>query len=415
MGTRRSITVTVGTLNPGPTFGRLNLDSVGLADAATFSRMLRPVDLAGLTDSAAGRNARLRSIGDPVGITDAFTRFEVGTTVPIGSLDVAGSAVLPTGATRVRNVGVRPGVTLVPYLGDYTLVSGEIVSGLDVYGRFITAGALLVPAYVSDCKARGIGTATSEVGIVFGHNDVMSGTVFEWCTFDATGNESFNLDGPNGGQFTVRYCEVARVVDGIHLTLGSVTVEACRIYNNFYFSWWNTSTGAVRTATFTDHGGTTWNAPFPTQSTGDTHCDGIQMAGSASNVIRGNYIGGPNLVGHASNETHLDPTDATGYASIQSWNQMLCFHNSAMILNASDGNHIGGLVEQNWLHGGAACANFGYANQLVDKGAGLTFQNNIIVRSGSTGFGVYVMTGWAGAITGTTYDDNGAAVTTVFH
>jgi len=137
-----------------------------------------------------------RSLGRPA-LGSTFTAFTAGTVLPLGELD---------GALGARNVGPRPEVTLTPYFGDYVLTSGEEVFGLDIHGMVTTNVALTTPAYVHDCIIRGNNAInTSGSGIALGHNYNLSNTVFEWCKFDATGNENGFLDGISGGGFTVRY------------------------------------------------------------------------------------------------------------------------------------------------------------------------------------------------------------------
>ena len=350
---------------------------------------------------------------------NTFSEFTPGTVVPIGTLDVSlPNPHLPAqvGTYAVRNVGIQPTVVLTTHSGSLSLTSGQIVAGLDILGNVTTSGSLASPPTVTNCKVHGVGGTTTDSGLALGNSYNMSGTVFKFCKFDATGNESGFLNGMSGGNMTLKYCEIMRVVDGLHITGqgGGVTAICCRVYHGYYESIWNTGTGSTRTTSYTDAAGHVHNPPFADQTgSGDVHGDGCQMTGSAGHIIRGCYFGGPNPAGLSSSEAHLDPTVLANYNDIQTWNQALCFKNSGMILNASDANHIGALVELNWFQGGAACVNFGHVNQTVDFGAGVTFQNNIIVRAGSTGEHLYVNTGWAGAITNTTYDDNGAAVSIV--
>jgi hypothetical protein len=327
--------------------------------------------------------------------------------VPIGSLDVGSGVVLPSGASAERNVGVRMS-SLTRYDGDYVLSSGEQVSGLDIHGRVTTSGPLAAAPKVTDCIVRGVGGATSQSGMVLGHSFDMSGTVFEWCTFDATGNESPWLDGLSGGNFTVRYSEILRGVDGIHLTQGNVTAECCRIYHGHYWAFWDDTANAKRTASFTDYAGRLWTPPFPSRSSGDVHSDGIQIAGSSGNVIRGCYIGGEDPIG--LDTSNLDPTKSADYAAIQAYDQAVGYKNSALIVNALASNPIGALVEKNWFHGGAARVNL--STNGTDLLAGLTLRDNRFVRS-SYGFYLYAQIGNAATISGNVYDDDGSAVPVV--
>jgi len=326
----------------------------------------------------------------------AFVAFTPGTVKPLGELDSALGA---------RNVGPRPGVTLTPYYGDFVLTSGQEVSGLDIHGMLTTSGSLASPAYVHDCIIRGNNTINiGGSGMAVGHNYTLSGTVFEWCRFDATGNENAFLDGVSGGGFTVRYCEISRGVDGIHLTQGNVTAEACRIYHGYYFSWWDDSAGAVRTTSFTDYGGKTWNPPFPSQASGDVHGDGIQIAGSSGNIIRGCYIGGER---GSSVTANIDPTVQSDYNAMIAYDAAAGFKNAAIIVNALQSNPIGALIEKNWLHGGSARLNL--STNGTDLLAGLTIQDNRFIRS-TYGYYIYAKTGNAATITNNVYDDTGTSV-----
>jgi len=336
-----------------------------------------------------------RSLGrDSIG--SSFTAFTAGTVMPLGALD---NAIGP------RNVGPRPEVTLTPYYGDFVLTSGQEVYGLDIHGKVTTTGTLSTPAYVHDCIIRGNNTIdTSGTGTIHGNNYVLSGTVFEWCRFDATGNENGFLDGVTGGGFTVRYSEILRGVDGIHLTQGNVTAECCRIYHPYYFSWWNDGTNSRRTVSFTDYGGNVRNTPFPNQTSGDVHGDGIQIAGSSGNIIRGCYIGGER---GSSLGTGLDPTVQTDYNAMLAHDSATGFKNAAIIVNALQANPIGALIEKNWLHGGAARLNL--STNGTDLLAGLTVQDNRFIKS-TYGYYIFAQSGHSATLSNNVYDDGSGAV-----
>ncbi|MEO5949612.1 MAG: hypothetical protein ABIP74_04350 [Candidatus Saccharimonas sp.] len=336
-----------------------------------------------------------RSPGRPA-LGSTFVAFTPGVVMPVGELDVGLGA---------RNVGPRPEVTLTPYYGDLVLTSGQEVSGLDIHGVVTTNAALGTPAYVHDCIIRGNNTIdTAGTGTAIGHNYDLSGTVFEWCRLDATGNENGFLDGITGGGFTVRYCEILRGVDGIHLTQGNVTAECCRIYYPYYFAWWDDGANAKRTTSFTDYGGTFHSTPFPNQGSGDVHGDGIQVAGSSGNIIRGCYIGGER--GSATG-TNIDPTIQADYNAMVAHDTAVGFKNAAIIVNAISANPIGALIEKNWLHGGSARLNLSINGS--DLLGGLTVQNNRFMRSGY-GFYIYAQTGNTATISNNVYDDTNGAV-----
>jgi hypothetical protein len=333
---------------------------------------------------------------DPLG---GFVAFTPGAVKPVGYLD-AGS----------RNVGPRPGVTLTTWPGDYVLTSGEVVQGLDIQGSIATTSNLSTPATVRDCIVRGNAASANAPtpAIAIGKSFNLGGTLFEWCRFDATGHEDPFMDGLSGGNFTVRYSEILRGIDGVHATQGNVTVEACRIYRGHYFAWWSDTAGAPRSATFTDFGGNVRTAPFPAQSSGDTHSDGIQVAGSAGNVIRGNYIGGTRNT--VTSSTNIDPTVAADYADMVAYDTSSEYRNAAIILNSLSTNPIGVLVEKNWLHGGQARLNL--STNGSDLAAGVTIKDNRFIRS-SYGFYIFAQTGHAATLTNNVYDDDGTAVPVV--
>ena len=146
--------------------------------------------------------------------------FAPGTTRPRGALEPGGA-----------NVGPR--VPLTRYDGDITIQAGQVVSGLDIYGRVTFAGA----GVLRDCVVRGwrsdqYAALTSPVGIVSGKSFDLKGGLIEWCRIDATGRESLWANGISGGNYTARYCEITRVNDGISgVQVGNATVECCRIWN----------------------------------------------------------------------------------------------------------------------------------------------------------------------------------------
>ena len=65
------------------------------------------------------------------------------------------------------------------------------------------------------------------------------------CRLDASGNENVWTDGVRGNNFTMRYCEVWRTVDGFGGSSGAyygpTVIENCRFGNAYYTAWWNTA------------------------------------------------------------------------------------------------------------------------------------------------------------------------------
>lgn len=338
----------------------------------------------------------LRRPGRPSRPLSGFVAFEPGAVQPRGRLDAGGP-----------NVGCRiPTDQLTVHDGDLVLTAGQEVSGLDIHGQVRTAGPLAEPAYVHDCIIRGNSGATTGTGMAIGHNWNLSGTVFEWCRFDGTGNESAFTNCVAGGGFDLRWCELLRGVDGVHVNQPNTTIEACRIYHMYYFSFWNDATNSPRNATFTDWGGNLRSTPFIAQASGDTHNDCIQLSGGTSgHVIRGNYIGGDRL--ENANLNNLDPTVQADYEAMMRLDASVGTNNAAIMLNGNAAAPIGVLIEDNWLHGGNARVNF--SSSGTDVGAGVTVRNNRFLRS-SYGYAITVSSNAAITHSGNVYDDDGTPV-----
>jgi hypothetical protein len=339
----------------------------------------------------------------PAAAGTAFARFTPGAVKPIGATDPG-----------VRNVG-HYAAALTPFLGDYILQNGEVVTGLDIFGQ-VTAAAGATNAYVYNCRIRGKDAPTSQNAMAVGRSFNFQGTLFEFCTFDGTSRESPWMDCINGGGYTMRYCDLGRGVDGIGAnTVGNATIEACRIRDGHYSAWWNDATNAVRSTTFTDFAGKTRTAPFPSQSSGDTHSDGCQIQGWSGWVLRGNYFGGARAV--ASN-ANIDPTVQADYVIEQSLDQDHGYANAALIVNALSGagggstHPVGALVELNWFDGGAARVNISTSD--VDLLTGLVIQNNRFVRS-AAGYYIYAFANHQATLINNVFDDTGAAVPIVLH
>lgn len=210
----------------------------------------------------------------------------------------------------------------------------------------------------------------------------------------------------DGGNYTVRYSELLRGIDGMGGNLtGNATMEMCRIYHGHYGAWWNDSTGAKRTATFNDWFGNTYTAPFPSHASGDSHADGAQLQGNTGWVIRGCNIGGARS---STSTTNLDPTIQADYNIVNGLDTDVGFSNSAIILNAISANPLGVLIEKNWLEGGTARLNMSIAGS--DTCGGVSVLNNRFIR-GSGGFYIYAQTGNTATFTSNVFDDDGTPVT----
>lgn len=309
------------------------------------------------------------------------------------------------------NVGCRiPDAQLEIVTGDITLTAGMVVEGKDIRGRVTGGGA---GSIVRDCIIRGADNsntnAQSWLARGGGTNGTFAGTLFEWCTLDQTGREGGWTNGFEGSNYSARYCDIVRVVDGAEFNGGSNVTHYCnRISRGVYFAWWNTAGAAVRTTTFTDYGGRTRTSPFPSQSSGDVHADGIQAMKGQANLITGCNIGGPRSYTSAQT-THLDPTVAADYAIMAAMDADEGFGTSALMINGDTASPLGLTIEYNLLGGGTATVNLGPSG--ADTLSGVIVRNNTFRRP-KAGVGTYAILDNASAatITGNVWEDTGTAV-----
>lgn len=341
----------------------------------------------------AGAVLKRRGYQDRIG---GFYEFTPGAVKPLSYKDEA----LGIG---IRNVGPRVS-SFTPHYGDITLTPGMQLSGLEIFGRITGRGDSTTK--ISDCIIRGNGTRVSAVG---GQSLNLGGAVIEWSRIELDNNQEGFSDAVEGGNYTLRYCELLRGVDGLHWnTLGNATAHCCRIANGFYTAWWNDGTDSVRTANYTDADGVNWTAPFPAQSSGDTHGDGLQIAAGTGWVLRGCYIGGDRTTTYASK---LDPTIPAQLTTIKGLRQNMDFNTSAVLMaSASAATPIGALLEDNWFQGGAARVNLAYKS--YDTLAGVTIRNNRFIRT-SFGYYLYVQSGVTAVLSNNIYDDTEQPVSLV--
>jgi hypothetical protein len=391
----------LGVLAVASLFGIVGLIRELNSQAATLTTATEPED-GTITPPATKVTDATASGGEAVkfGAASSFVEFTPGSVKPVGMYDVG-----------TRNVGPRIAESAMEVInGDVTLTSTTHLAGKIIYGQVTGRGGSL-----TDCIIRGRNKPTSQQPMAVGQSYNFGGTVFTWCRIDGTGRESGFMDCINGGNYTIRYSELYRGVDGVGMnTVGGATVECCRIADSYYMSWWNDATNSVRTTSFTDAGGNVFSPPFPTHSSGDTHNDGVQIQGWSGWVVRGCYIGGARTTSASSGK--LDPTLAADYSVVEALDAGKDYVTSAIMINAVEANPVGALIEQNWLQGGAARVNMSTAG--ADLLAGVTVRNNRFIRSnwgGGGGYYVYAYANHQANLANNVFDDDGTPVPIVLH
>lgn len=320
-----------------------------------------------------------------------FTAFAPGVTRPLGLGEAGGT-----------NVGPR--VPLNRHDGDITIAAGQVVSGLDIYGRVTFTGA----GVLRDCVVRGWTTAqysslTSPVGIISGPSFNLNGGLIEWCRIDATGRESLWANGISGGNYTARYSEILRTNDGISgVQVGKATVECCRIWKGYYTAWHDDATGGALPG-------------WPSSPTDHrTHGDAIQIHQFSGWVIRGCNIGGRPIVSNASAIfANRDPNVASQAIIIEQIDQGTDFPNAGIFITVASTAKLGVLVESNWFQGAAARVNMSTSAVRGDNLSGVTLRGNRFIRSdwSSPGYYVHCDKAFAGTMSDNVFDDNGVDVT----
>ena len=339
-------------------------------------------------------------------------------------------AILPVGFydSGTPNVGPRiPEASMTVVNGDHVPVAGQVYVGLKILGRIIPGPGSTGAEYV-DCIAEGrawgqgptwvSGTPVNDA--IFNSSYNGRGVTLTHCRLDASGNENVWTDGVRGNNFTMRYCEVWRTVDGFGGSSGAyygpTVIENCRFGNAYYTAWWNTAAGAPYSTT-----------TFPS-SPGDRRChnDGAQIQGWSGYTIRGCYLGGGRAPGITSQDkqNHRDyllPADQPYIAAVDAAGD---FANSGMMIqnNIGAAAAVGALIENNWLTGGDATINILGArktggtvgNTFGDTLVGVTIRNNRFIDQStfgaSNGFAIYRGADCQATITGNVWDSDGTAV-----
>lgn len=329
-----------------------------------------------------------------------------------------------------RNVGPRiPDGSMTVINGDHVPVAGATYTGLFINGRIIP-GPGSTGAEYWDCVATGKVWGQGPTYDGAPQNDAIfnnayngRGVALYFCRLDASGRENVWVDAVRGNNFTMRYCETYRTVDGFGASSGAyygpTVIENCRLHDGYYTAWWNST--ATPPAVYPN---------FPTNpSDRRCHNDGMQIQGWSGYTIRGNYIGGGRAPGitptdKQNHRNYLLPADQPYIAAVDAADD---FGNSAILLqnNIGAGALVGALIENNWLTGGDATINIlgarktggSVGNTFGDTLAGVTIRNNrFIEQSGfgaSNGFQIYRGADCQAVITGNVWDADDTAVPVV--
>lgn len=317
-----------------------------------------------------------------------------------GYNEFAPGTVRPNGIDDPGANNVGPRTTLTTWDGDYVLSTpDQVVSGLDIRGRlYVTSTAL--NCIVRDCIIRGPDKATSDNAIVLGDSLNLRNITIEWSRLDGEGRESVWTEGIRGGNWTIRYSEIRRVVDGLSMvTLGNGVAECVRVSNGVYGAWLDSSTGT----------------PYPNMpSQGDrtTHSDACQIHQYTGWVIRGCYLGGE-ATGYSVNEklANRDPQVPAQKAVIDQIDAATDYNNACVQIGVATPG-LGALIENNWFSGGGARINLATKASAGDTLGGVTLRNNRFIRSTWANPGYYIFTrpDFSGVMENNVFDDTGLPV-----
>lgn len=288
----------------------------------------------------------------------------------------------PTAST----VGPPAGTTFTTITGPVTHATPNTTITDTIFNGVPTVNAANIT--YRRCVFRGDGV--DKMVKATGSND-FKGARYIDCLFDGTGREGVTVDAINGSNFTLERCEIRRVGDGVGITTahGPTNILGCWIHDSSVFKWAPGTPG------------------MPGYSDYRTHNDGIQIHVGANTTIRGNYIGGVR-----KNYSKTDPAQDPSIPDSAD-----DFDNAALLIQQEVDNTAGNkirnlLIEDNWLHGGAATLNLGYkhGNALNDN---VTIRNNRFPRRITPGGGFYIYrsTSTTPTMTGNVYDDDGTATT----
>ena len=323
-----------------------------------------------------------------------FYEFTPGVVEPLGTTDAGGP-----------NVGPRYPLSI--YNGDITLTTpGQVLEGLDIYGKVYISGTA-TNAIIRDCIIRGPNHSLTTNSIIGGQSDNLRNVTIEWCRLDGTGRTSPWTEGVRGGNYTIRYSEIMRCVDGISaVNYGNGTIECCRIHNGSYYAWKNDSSGTAWT-NYAGYDGVTYTT-FPGQSDFTTHSDAMQIHQFSNWVLRGCSLGGTvSGLSPTTKTNNRDPSIPAQRAIIDQIDAAEEFNNACIMIGVATAG-VGAMIEKNWFQGGAAVINMQTKPSVGDYLAGITVRDNKFRTS--TGYYIYHSTDFAGTLSNNTFVSNGQPV-----
>lgn len=180
-------------------------------------------------------------------------------------------------------VGVRPGITLTSYSGDFTFTSNnQVVRNLDISGKVSFAGysgCLLENCIIRGGVPAGYPSTLYLVGFFDAGGRIASNNTMRFCELRPS-NPTVDVYGIGGWGWTVERCLIVDVVDATNMhqsTTSGATVKGGKLYGSYLE--------------------TLWYASDPRQTDG-THNDGVQIFAGSSNEIIGNSFKHPDRHGN---------------------------------------------------------------------------------------------------------------------
>lgn len=308
--------------------------------------------------------------------------------------------VIGTTKPNALNVGLPPLRPLTTVIGDVTITSsaGTLLEGLDIFGRVKVQAANVT---IRNCRVRGANNVSGNTALIDCNHPNASNVLIENCDLRPD-FPSIWLNAVIGHNYTIRYCHIWDVVDGLGVynsyaptAHADVTIEANFIHDLAYFS------------------------PDPNHNDNRTHNDGIQIQGNGWITIRGNTVWAN--VGSAGQSNQAGVPAPNPYYPSVTGQAIGITPNVSVVTNT--------LIELNWIDYGAqsitiASGNVGDTNTTalvrlnkfgrnqpnLNKG-GTTARRAILMTSDLTNpQGLPSVTG-LDTNNGNVYEDNGQPVT----